>query len=163
MSVTIVLFFFHGFMLSTSCHLPHLPTFQWENVLNFSQLLCKVRIAWIVLANLLLNLLNLLWDGIFLPICFSNESKISIAEHTSLVLLLCISAGSPLFPMPVACFALFFILTINIRMHEVWGVIISFLQVVSFLQVTKVYLSVKLRFSSQLWLPTKPHHLFVVL
>lgn len=51
-------------------------------------------------------------------ICFSNENKIDIAERTSLFLVWCTLEGSPFCPIPVACFVLVFILTINIKNME---------------------------------------------
>lgn len=58
--------------------------------------------------------------GIFVTICFSNESKIDVAVNIHLCSWYRVPQGSPLFPVPVACFVLLFILTISIRICEMW-------------------------------------------
>lgn len=58
------------------------------------------------------------------------------------------------FPLSDACFVLFFMLISNIWICEVW--FFSDLKARDSLKVTKVYLLVKLRFSSKVWFQQSP-------
>ena len=86
--------------------------------------------------------------GIFVTICFSNENKIDVAESPSLFLVWCTLEGSPFYPIPVACFVLLFILTINLRIWKMW--------------LFPVFTGDQLFIGDKSLIPTKPCCLFIV-
>ena len=142
-------------MLASSYSSPHF--FSGKLSLNYNQLIIIQKLyvevslhspGWFICVNLF----DLLPYGIFVAVCLSNESKISVAEHSSSFLVWCTSEGSPLFPVIVLyCFS-----SSQQTYEFVRCEYTQFLQVVSFFQVTKVYLSVKVRFSSQAWFQQIP-------